>query len=79
MTSFQVLRHELQSDSIYDGIKSLKNIIGALNISNDITKEDITDLATITNEFSLVFSDEEIIFLIIFYILIIFSTIIRTI
>ena len=45
----QRLRHELQSDSICDGI------------SNDITEEDINDWATGANEFLLDFSDEEII------------------
>ena len=35
-------------------------MIGAMNIGNDITKEDINDWATGVNEFSLNFSDEEI-------------------
>ena len=36
-------------------------MIEAMNISNDITEEDINDWATDANEFSLDFFDEEII------------------
>ena len=36
-------------------------MFGAMNISNDITEEDINDWATGTNEFSVDFSDEEVI------------------
>ncbi|XP_065368850.1 tigger transposable element-derived protein 6-like [Calliphora vicina] len=61
MIPLQVLRHELQSDSIYDGLKSIQNMIGTMNISNDITEEDINDWATGANEVLLDFSDEEII------------------
>lgn len=61
MIPLQVLRHELQSDGIYDDMKSIQNMIGAMNFSNDITEEDINDWATGANEISLDFSDEEII------------------
>ena len=61
MIPLQVLCHELQSDNIYDGIKSIQNMIGAKNFSNDTSEEDINDWATGANEYSLDFSDEEII------------------
>ena len=41
--------------------KSIQYMIGAINISNDITEEDINDCATVANEFSLDCSDEEIV------------------
>ena len=61
MIPLQVLRHELQFDSRYDGIKSIQNMIEAMNISNGITEDDINDWTSGENEFSLDFSDEEII------------------
>ena len=61
MIPLQILRHELRSYSIYDGIKSIQNMFGAMNISNDITREDINDCVSDTNELSLDFFDETII------------------
>ena len=57
----QVLREELQSRNIADGITSIQNLIGAMKFSNDLTEEDINDRAIGANEFSLKFSDVEII------------------
>ena len=41
MTPLECLHHDMQSDSICDCVKSIQNMIGAMNISNDITEEDI--------------------------------------
>lgn len=57
----QVLPHELQTDSMVAGIKSIQNMIGAMNFSNEITEQDINDWATGANECLLDFSDEDII------------------
>ena len=33
------------SNSLYDGIKTIQNMIGAVNIDNGLTEEDINDWA----------------------------------
>ena len=51
MLPLQFLCYKLPSDSIYDGIKSIRNKIRAMNIYNDISEEDINDWALVEMNF----------------------------
>ena len=61
MMPLQDLRLELLSGSVYADLKSIRNIIGAISLNNEITEKEINEWATGVNEFSMDLSDNEII------------------
>lgn len=61
MMTLQDLRHQLLSGSVNSDLKSIKNMIGAISLNNEITEKEINDWATGLNEISMNFSDDEII------------------